>query len=177
MENIITVPSGWNEVSVGLYQEIAGLDHAEGTTSEVELISILANKDPEDIKKIQASNLDSILEAIKWVANPPSNEFKTEIEISGVKYYLAKLSGLSTGEQIDLETYSEDINSIHKFFALLYREADEEYSVDIMLKRSEMFKEKLMIEDVFGTIVFFLSIAQSYEKIIQACSMTPTPKI
>lgn len=170
MKNII-LPSGWNEVPIGMYQELANLDKTdEGLIREVELVSILADKDPEDIKKINASDWDSILGALMWTTEAPKDEYKHEIEIDGITYYLVKLSSLSTGEQIDLESYSSDIQSLHKFFAMLYRPVNEDYDTDKMAVRSELFQERLMISDVYGTLIFFLSIAQKYEMIIQACS-------
>lgn len=172
MKNL-TLPSGWNEVPVGMFQELSNLDKSEnGMTKIVDLISILADKDPEDVKNINASDLDSILAAIKWTGESPSNDHKTDFVIDEVPYYLMKLSDLSIGERIDLDSYSKDIMQLHKFFALLYRPVNEalgvkEYSVDSMLLRSELFEKKLMIEDVYGTILFFFSIAKRYELITQ----------
>lgn len=174
MDNIL-IPSGWNEVTVGMFQEMANLDKTEeGLTKIVDLISILSDKDPEDIKKINSTDLDPILEAIKWSGEMPSDEYKTEIEINGVTYYLIKLSSASIAENVDLESYQGDITQLHKFFAVLYRPANEEYEVDKMNERAELFKEKLMISDVFGTLVFFLSIPQRYDEIIKVYSKKQT---
>lgn len=173
LKNLI-LPSGWNEVPVGMFQELSTLDKSEdGMTKIVDLISILADKDPEDVKNINASDLDSILAAIQWTSKTPSNEHKMDFVIDEVPYYLMKLSDLSIGERIDLDAYSKDIMQLHKFFALLYRPPSEslgvkEYSVESMLTRAELFEKKLMIEDVYGTIVFFFSIASRYEMTIQA---------
>lgn len=163
----ITVPSGWHEVSIGMFQELSNLDKTdEGLTKVIELISILSDTDSEDVKNISAIDLEPILEAIKWSSQKPSDKHKTEITIDGEIYYLVKLSSLSIAENADLEAYSSDITQLHKFFAVLYRKNDEAYNVDSMLKRAELFQEKLSIDDVFGTLVFFLSIAKRYEEII-----------
>lgn len=167
LKNLI-LPSGWNEVPVGMFQELSNIDRSSGMDRIVDLISILADKDPEDVKNINASDLDSILAAIKWTGESPSNEHKMDFVIDEVPYYLMKLSDLSIGERIDLDAYSKDIMQLHKFFALLYRPVNEVYSVDSMLLRSELFEKKLMIEDVYGTILFFFSIAKRYELITLA---------
>jgi hypothetical protein len=155
-----------------MYQELAGLDKSEqGLTKVIDLISILSDKDPEEIKQIDASDLDVILEAIKWTSDSPSSEHKTEIVINETTYYLQRLSSMTLGQQVDLETNATNIEALHKFFAILYQPSDELYTIDAMLKRAELFAEKVMINDVYGAMVFFLNIAKKYESIIQACSM------
>lgn len=172
MNNILRLPSNWGEVSVGMFQELANLDKTkDGLTKVVDLIAILSDTDPEEVKKINASDLDSILEAVKFSHETPSDEYKNEVIIDGETYYLMKLADASIGENADLEAYAADITQLHKFFAVLYRKADEEYSLDTMLKRSELFQEKLSINDVYGTLVFFLSIAKEYEEIIKIYSV------
>lgn len=170
--NNITLPSGWHEVPIGMFQELSGLDNAKGLTKVIDLISILSDNDPEEVKKINSTDLDPIIDAIQWTKEPPSDKHKNEIEIDGVAYYLIKLSGASIAENVDLEAYQADINNLHKFFAVLYRPANEEYDADKMNIRAGLFKDKLMIDDVFGTLVFFLSIAKKYDEIIKAYSQS-----
>lgn len=173
----LTVPSGWNEVSIGMFQELTNLDKtSDGLTKVIELISILSDTDSEEVKKISSIDLEPILEAIQWTSKSPRSEFKTEITIDGEVYYLVKLSDMSIAESADLDSYSSDITQLHKFFAVLYRKPTDTYDVDSMLKRAELFSEKLNIDDVYGTLVFFLNIAIRYEEIIKTYSQSQSTK-
>jgi hypothetical protein len=168
--NKITMPSDWHEVTVSMFQELAQLETTDGMTRVIDMISILSNTDPDEVAKINGSDLEPILDAITWSSKTPTDKFVTEFTIDGIEYYVQKLSSLSIAENVDLDAYSKDISKLHKFFALLYRPANEAYSVELTEARAELFLDKLMIADVYGTILFFLNIAKSYELIIQACT-------
>lgn len=157
MENIV-VPSRWNEVPVKMFKELAGLDKTDGEYNVIDFISVLSDQDPEDIKQIGSVNLPKILASVQWVFTLPNSEYKTEVEIDGVTYYLVKLNSLSLAQRADLDEYVQ-FENLHKFFAVLYRPANDVYSVDSMLRRAELFDEKMNIEDVYGTLAFFLTIA------------------
>jgi hypothetical protein len=164
----ITLPDGWHEINLRCFQELSNLNELEGLHKIVELISVLGNKDPEDIKKISSDDFEKLLPHIQWTCSLPSKEYKTHINIDGVDYYLVKLSSLSLGEWMDLDTWFEDsIANIHKIFALLYRPEFEEYDSDKMELRSELFLDKLMIEDVYGTLLFFSTIGNQYHVFIK----------
>lgn len=166
------MPSGWNEVPVRMFQELSNIESENGLTKVVDLISILSDKDPEEIRQINSVDLAPILEAVKWTGEEPGNEHKIQIAINGVEYYLHKLSGLSLAEWIDLDNYANDVSNMHKFFAMLYRPAGDVYSVQSMLERAELFLDKLMIQDAYGSLLFFLSIAERYSQIILASTKT-----
>jgi hypothetical protein len=172
MINKITLPSSWEEVKIGMYQDLASVENSDsGLTKLIDIISVLADIDPEDVRKINSTDLEPICDAIAWTADAPKDSFKEFIEVDGKVYHLVKLSSLSVAENADLETYANDIGQLHKFFALLYRPIDEkEYSVETMNERAELFRENVAITDVIGTIVFFLGIAVKYEESIQLYS-------
>jgi len=162
------MPDGWHEVSVGMFQELSQIESTDGEQKAIELISILADRDPEEIKTISPEDFKLIIPAILWTNVVPNNEYKTDIEIDGVVYYLQKLKNLSLGEWIDLDNWCEkSVENMHKIFALLYRPVGEEYNTDKMNERAEMFKEKLMISDVYGTMIFFLIIGNQYLNLIK----------
>lgn len=159
----ITIPDGWHEVNVRTFQELSNLDELNGLHKIVELVSILSNQDPEDIKKISSEDFESVLSLIQWTSTVPKDEYKTDIKIDGLDYYLVKLNNLSLGEWMDLDTWCDEaVSNMHKIFALLYRPLGEEYDSEKMEIRAELFLDKLMINDVYGTLLFFLNIGNQY---------------
>ena len=166
MESNITLPTSWAEINIKTFQEMSLIDDKDKLLKTIELISVLSDKDPEEIKQYNAIDLEKILNTIQWTNQSPTNEYKTHLVIEEKNYYLVKLSTLSLGEWVDLDTWCEDsINNLHKIFALLYREEGEGYDANNL--RSELFLDKLMIEDVYGTLIFFLAIASQYYLLIQ----------
>lgn len=159
----ITLPDGWHEVSISTYKELANLDTFEGNHKVIELISILSNQDVEDIRTMNPNDFERILKQVEWTGQLPNTEYKTQITIDEVDYYLVKLKSLTVGEWIDLDTWCENsIENMHKILALLYRPSNDVYNTNEMNERSELFAEKLMIADVYGTLLFFLIIGNQY---------------
>ena len=56
--NKITMPSGWHEVPIRMFQELALLETDNGMNRIIDMISILSNNDPEDVAKINGSDLE-----------------------------------------------------------------------------------------------------------------------
>ena len=159
-KTVITLPDSWSEINVSTFQELSRLDTFEGHHKVIELVSILSNKDVEEIREISGENFETILEQVKWSSIVPSTEYKTEVTIDETTYYLIKLKSLTVGEWIDLDTWCENaIDNMHKIFAMLYRPLNEDSDIN---ERSELFLDKLMISDVYGTLLFFLIIGNQY---------------
>lgn len=168
MENIqLTIPDGWHEVTIGMFQEMSQLDQAEdGLLKIIDLLSILTDTDPEELKEIDASHLKVLIDKIDWTSKFPESEYKTEFTIKDQTYYLVTLSDLSLGEWIDLDSYCEDpVENMAKIFALLYRPHGEKYDVKKAEQRASIFLQHLMISDVYGSLLFFSLIGKEFIKI------------
>lgn len=165
----ITLPDGWHEVSISKYKELANLDTFEGQHKIVELISILSDKDVDDIRVMTPEDFEKILKQIEWSHTLPTTEYKTTITIDEIDYNLVKLKSLTVGEWIDLDTWCENaIDNMNKILALLYRPSNEGYNTNDMNVRAELFNDKLMINDVYGAILFFLAIGNQYLNLTEA---------
>ena len=169
-QKTITVPDSWEEVSIAKFQEINQIDD-NNKNKALEIISILIDQDIEDIRKYSLSSLNAILEAINWANKLPSGKaFRQVIEIECIEYgFVNKLSDLTLGEWVDLESYLEDsINNLHKIAAIFYRPIIVEYSETQRLVedydtvtadvRAEIFKYKMNVGDMYGAMVFFCLI-------------------
>lgn len=167
----ITLPDGWHEVNLLTFKELCAIQDNKdvgGLSEVVELISCLSNKDPEEIRSWPSESLHNILPVISWIDKKPSDEYKTNVCINGVNYCLVKFKSLTLGEWIDLDNYIQDsIGNIHKIFAILYRPKNEIYDYSKVEERENLFLEKMSISDVYGTLIFFLTIGNQYLKFIQ----------
>ena len=172
MNNTLVIPDGWHEVTISQFQEINSLN-SKGIARTIDVISILTNEDPELIKKLNSVTLAKLIDNLQWTnSTQMDNSYKTILKVNDKEYGLiGKLSDLTTGEWIDLETYLENpIDNLHIIFSILYRpiiavfsDRDrivEEYDARSKDARAELFRDNIMISDVYGALVFFSIIAR-----------------
>jgi hypothetical protein len=158
----IKVPDSWNEVTVSQFQEINSIP-LESKSRALEIISILINEDIEEIRKYDMQSLNRIVAALGWCDELPSDkDFDQVLTLDGTNYHMVKMSSFSVGEWIDLEQYFEDpINNLHNILGVFYRDNDLPYDTITSEKRAAIFKDKVNVGQVYGTVVFFCNIERN----------------
>jgi hypothetical protein len=175
----INIPDNWNEVSISQYQQIADIKESENKA--VKIIAILAAEKEEDVMLYDLHSINKVYSALAWIEKmPDSANYKPIIEIDEEKYgFINRLSDLSLGEWIDLEYYLMDIpKNMHKIFSVLYRplvaatndrhRTIYQYNTGEALQRSEIFKAKMNVGDVYGALVFFCLIERECIKSLRS---------
>ncbi len=150
----INLPDGWEQVTVGQFQEIISI-HKDETKSDT-VIGILTNEDDEVVRRMTLESRKMISELLTWTNTlPAENKYKVEITIDGVSYYLKDLNELLVDEWLELLNYCKNHQAnMHKIFSCLYHCDGEQPR-----NKHELFENKVMIDDVYGTLVFFSLIA------------------
>lgn len=162
MKKNITVPDSWNDVTIGQFQEIKAQD-IESKDYMINVISILLDKDPEEIRKYDIASANKISRHLEWIMKLPNeNSYKQEIEIDGVVYIMIEnLNRFSNGEWFDMEDCREDLfGKLDYLFAMFYRPKGEEYSASKCRERANIFAEKASIGEVYGALVFFSNVGK-----------------
>jgi hypothetical protein len=157
MKTTIKLPDSWDEVTLRQYQEISSIDTDDTTRRWVEIIAILSNEDPERVKCMDVTAFTKAITHLHFMLTLPEDKiFKDELLIDGKTYkFKERLESLSMGEWIDLEAYIEETNhNLHKTFAVLYD------GHETLEKRAELFKDNVMIGDVYAALVFFSLIGK-----------------
>mgnify|MGYP003152997075 FL=1 len=166
----LNIPEKLSEMTLGQYQD--WLKVSEGkeldTFLQQKIIEIFCGITLKEVMQIKASDIDRLVTDI-------SNIFKEEpkfidkFDYAGKEFgFIPKLDDISFGEYVDLDTYLQDWQLMHKAMAVLFR--------PITLKR----KDKYLIEDyesaekydlkcmplnvVFGSLVFFYHLRNELEK-------------
>ena len=166
----LNIPEKLSEMTLGQYQD--WLKVSEGkeldTFLQQKIIEIFCGITLKEVMQIKASDIDRLVADI-------SNIFKEEpkfidrFDYGGKEFaFVPKLDDISFGEYVDLDTYLQDWQLMHKAMAVLFR--------PITLKR----KDKYLIEDyesaekydlkcmpldvVFGSLVFFYHLRNELEK-------------
>jgi hypothetical protein len=167
----IKLPDSWNDVTINQFIELSQLEN--NSNHSLMVASILSDTDSEEIKKYDTDSFNRIINHLAWTNQlPTESNWKPILEIDGDKYgFINKLSQLTLGEWVDVEHYLEDYNNnVHKVLAIFYRplitaindnyRLIDEYDSNSMEIRAELFKEKVNIGDVYGSMVFFSIIAK-----------------
>lgn len=181
-KKVITVPDGWEDVTLKQYKEIVLISSNEDLKEEekfIEIAAVLIDEDPELIKNLNIKDFTLLLNNLKWTNEMPSDAiYKPIIKIDNIEYGLIdNFTKFTVGEWHDLEHFlKEPINNIDKIFSILYRpllvayndrdRVIENYDANIMPIRANLFNEKMTIGNVYGALVFFSHIAINCIQII-----------
>jgi hypothetical protein len=180
MELKVTVPTSWEDITLGQFIELRQLGEEKDKPASyilIEQLAILTDTDPEDLKKFPMNKIKEINANLDFVKNFPDHiTFDKIIDIDGQKFgFVPDLNQLSGAEWIDMEMCMKDLYAnLGKLLAILYRPLTsyhslidyeiEDYNSIRLEARSLLFNEKLSIVKVWGAAVFFWNIGEGFIK-------------
>jgi hypothetical protein len=153
------------------------------------LVNIVTGAPTEDL-------LDGGYQEIQYIAsyilsNFPTQDdvkFKDKFELDGVKYgFFPNWRDLTFAEFVDMDTLlskkpEEVLDLLHIICAIMYRPIIEqtsehnfkieEYEVESMKKRAELFKKKLDVSYILGAQFFFIKFARRFLNFTPSSSIT-----
>ena len=148
------------------------------------LVSIITGAPIEDLLEGDYEQINFIAGQILTLIPITKPEFKDRFELDGVQYgFFPNWKDLTYAEFVDIDTIStkkqdEMLNMLHVLCAVMYRPITEErsehdfdiekYDVKTMIKRSELFKNKLDVRYVLGAQSFFTKFGRRYLAYSQA---------
>jgi hypothetical protein len=116
-------------ITIGQFQEISKHyeSFGESYSSDQYMISVIYGMYLKDVRAIQKSVLDKIIDEVKKVlAQEP--ELVTRFTIGETEYgFVPNLQELSAGEYADMETYLGSVDDFNKAMAVMYRPIKEEW--------------------------------------------------
>ena len=168
------LPTSWSEVSLGSYAKLMSALENEAT-SEIELIiktlNALVGISTTELTKVPLKELKiAYAELSTLTSTLPSNELVKMIDVNGEAYgFIPDFDLLTLGEFVDLDNYLQDCwSNLHKIMAVLYRKVTkvnkdgsyeiEEYNLKSSKASRELFKDKLSIDVIYGSMVFFYAL-------------------
>jgi hypothetical protein len=172
----MTIPKSWQEITLEQFIELSEVEEDSFLLSNMEIISIVADCDIEEVEEKQPKEILEISKSLGWLRKQPPKVFSKVV--GELKYRPLHL--LTLGEFIDLEHYtSKGVKDIPMVLSILYRRsklndwgAEEfepyKYSLD---ERASVFLE-LPVTSVFGAYSKYLKfrgdVMKSYENLFQA---------
>ena len=170
------IPKSWTEITLEQFIELSEVEDDSFILSNIEIISIVADCDIEDVEDYSTKQILEISKSLGWLRKQPHNVFSKVV--GELKYKPLHL--LTLGEFIDLEHYNaKGVSGIPMMLSILYRrskvsewgvEEFEPYNYSLG-DRSELFMS-LPVTSVFGAyaeyIKFRSDVMKSYENLFQS---------
>ena len=161
----ITVPTKWEEVSLGQFEQIMKLTGGENKRVDViSLLSILTGQDENFLNSLPASFVETLMAHLIFLNDNPRTYDNTasEIKIEGELYSIHFLEELKFGEYVEVnESIKNDPVDYSSILAILCRKDgeafDEDYVANKFKRRKEMFQQQPVTE-ILPLIGFFLKL-------------------
>lgn len=161
----ITVPTSWNELKLGQYQELSRYLKTlkeEETPDYTKIVSILTNEKEDEINLLPLEFMTKIISHISFLNKTPEVEPSNKVEINGETYYISNMEDLRFGEWVDVqELIKDNTEDYASIFAILCRKSGELYNQEYINKeyenRVKMFENLNMI-DTLKLSTFFLTL-------------------
>lgn len=170
----LIIPESLNEVPLLHYQQF--VDDVKGSEDEdyigQRLVERFCGIELKEIVKIKQKDILNLTNHFNTLFKA-KNEFKTRFKIQGVEFgFITDLENITSGEYIDLEKYLQDVNTLHKAMAVMYRpivkEKGDKYEIEpyqSALNYAEVMKYA-PLSTVLAAQVFFWTLGQQLLKAI-----------
>ena len=168
----LTIPDRWSDITIETYQKYVEIQESKDNDKKkiIKSLSLLCNTTPYIVKKMAYKDLLEIMGIIKKMIDtePSKEEFRKTFMFKNEEYgFCPNLSGISTGEYIDLETYcKEPIKNLHIIMSILYRKVtfkrNNRYAIEVY--NPQEFKEELFkdcpMDIALSSLGFFLTFGK-----------------
>ena len=168
----LIIPNEWSDITIETYQKYVDIQEGKGSEKNKVLrsLALLCGTTTTIVKKMLYSDLLDIMNIIKDMLDnePDKTDFKKMFMFKDQEYgFVPNLSKISTGEYIDLETYTkEPVKNLHNIMSILYRpvtnKVNERYAIENY--NPDEFKEELFkdcpMDIALSSLGFFLSLGE-----------------
>jgi len=179
-EEFNNIPESYDEMNLGKFMEIMILQNKEKDFKSkslftAHLLSVIIGCEVEYILEFDSDEIGILADAFSWLREQPEIKEMKTIVIDDITYVMKTNSVLTLGEQVSIETFLQkdlsNAENFHLVMSILLRPAIkvvdeftkiESYKIkpleddfNVILERAEMFKKKLMIENIYGVLTAF----------------------
>ena len=168
----LTIPDKWSDITIETYQKYVEIQQGKGSEKNkvIKSLALLCSTTPVVVKKMAYKALLEIMGIIKTMIDtePDKEEFRKTFMFKKEEYgFVPNLSGISTGEYIDLENYCKNpIENLHIIMSILYRKVtfkrNERYTIESY--NPDEFKEEIFkdcpMDIALSSLGFFLTLGE-----------------
>lgn len=170
----LIIPESLNEVPLLHYQQF--VDDVKGSEDNdyigQKLVERFCGIQLKEIVKIKQKDILNLTNHFNELFKK-KNDFKPRFKIQNVEFgFITDLENITSGEYIDLEKYLQDVNTLHKAMAVMYRpivkEKGDKYEIEpyqSAINYAEVMRYA-PLSNVLAAQVFFWSLGQQLLKAI-----------
>lgn len=163
------LPSDWSDVTLAQYEKWYDVEYdISSKKDELIFVSKVTGIDLPTLLNTPLETYNDIREMISFSLQKPANEFKNGIDINGVKFYLPTERTLIMSEFVDVCEIdkSDGENKLASNLAILCKPLGEEYNVDLLPERIELFKN-LTMDKCYPYLLYCYELKKKYSMVIQ----------
>ena len=161
----IKIPTKWEEVTLGQFEQIMRLTGGENKRVDVmSLLSILTGQDEDYINSLPASFVETLMAHLIFLNDNPRtyDQTSSQIQVGKAFYSIDLLEELNCGEYVEVnEVVKNDPLDYSSILAILCRKDgelfDEDFAAHRYKERKEMFQQQPVTE-ILPLIGFFLKL-------------------
>ena len=166
----VNIPENLSEITLGQYQQWLRITEDKDIDEflKQKMVEIFCNIPLDKVMKIQALEIDSIVEILsKMFDDKP--QLQNTFELDGVKYgFIYNLDEMSSGEFMDLDNYLSDFQQIHTAMKVLYRPIKHktnkgQYLIEDYTGKEDYDSKSIKLSVVFGSLFFFENLRKELQ--------------
>lgn len=159
MKKEIIIPTEWSDITLNEFIKISKLDieqYSDPIKYYIDILKIFGNESVEEfIELIEEKDLINLTKHLDFLNKTPNKIDINKVNIDKTEYKLININEINLGEYISIETLIEkdklnSLEAIPTILSIILRPENEEFNVNIINERIELFKEKLSIIDGFS---------------------------
>jgi hypothetical protein len=160
MELKVTVPTTLSEITLDQYQRFARLEGDEEFLTH-KMLEIFCGVPLSGLPNVRIKDVSHISKHINgMLAEKPS--LKPTFTLDGQEFgFVPELDNITYGEFVDLDTYLQDVQNLHKSMAVLYRPITQKIKGRYLIepyesagKYADLMKQA-PVDVVLGAVLFF----------------------
>ena len=161
----VNIPENLNEITLGQYQQWLRIteDKEIDEFLKQKMVEIFCNIPLDQVMKIQALEIDSIVEILsKMFDDKP--QLQNTFKLDGIDYgFIYNLDEMSSGEFMDLDNYLSDFQQIHTAMKVLYRPIKHknkkgQYLIEDYTSKEDYDSKSIKLSVVLGSLFFFKNL-------------------
>ena len=173
------VPSSWDELTLGKFQELErlydGEEDKERKFDVRDVLDLMTDRTKDEINELPIEFTDSLLRKMYWLHEQPDfGKPSNKITIDGVQYTVHNENEMKFGEYVALDTALKgDKNNYAAMLAILCRKEgeifDAKFENEILPSRIEFWKN-VSVMKVMPIVSFFLELSSMSLQVSQLSS-------
>jgi hypothetical protein len=170
MKATINIPESLSEITLAQYQKWYKIseNNEDDNFLKQKMIEIFCNVPLKTVLLIKATDVDNITNTINNLFKEEP-KFIDKFTYKGIRFgFIPKLDEITFGEYVDLDTYLNDWDNIHKAMNVLYRpitiERKNTYLIEDYEGADVYSLKNITLDIVFGSIVFFWKLKKELWK-------------